>query len=128
MASVSSSILYDNTSEHKRRLAGKLIYSTGSLVAAVVAEIVVLNLIIEVASTLTAVDDWGADTREAMIKLEQGGFLAAGVRDLDGGKGLRKSGPSQGPRGSDAGQFCRHRHKLRARLQLRREHAVVQEV
>ncbi|CAM9133216.1 unnamed protein product [Ectocarpus sp. 6 AP-2014] len=70
MASVSSSVLDDNTSEHKRRLGGKLIYFTGSLVAVVVAEIVVANLIIEVASTLTAVDDWGADTRGAMIKLE----------------------------------------------------------
>ncbi|CAM9375370.1 unnamed protein product [Ectocarpus sp. 8 AP-2014] len=71
MASITSSVLDDNKTEHKRRLRRKLIYSVGLPVAAVVAEIVVGHLIIEVASTLTAVDDWGADTREAMIKLEQ---------------------------------------------------------
>ncbi|CAM9415876.1 unnamed protein product [Ectocarpus sp. 13 AM-2016] len=68
MASVSSSVLDDNTSEHKRRrFAGKLINAAGSLVTV----IVVTNLIIQVYVTLTVVDDWGADTREAMIKLEQ---------------------------------------------------------
>ncbi|CAN0306644.1 unnamed protein product, partial [Ectocarpus sp. 12 AP-2014] len=67
----SSSVLDDNTSEHKRRLAGKLIYAARSLDAAAVAVIVVTNFIIQVYFTLTVVDDWGADTREAMIKLEQ---------------------------------------------------------
>ncbi|CAN0100326.1 unnamed protein product, partial [Ectocarpus fasciculatus] len=35
----------------------------------------VLCLIIQVALTLTAVDDWGAETREAMIELEQANLL-----------------------------------------------------
>ncbi|CAM9131372.1 unnamed protein product [Ectocarpus fasciculatus] len=70
MASVSSSSALDDDTP-KGGLARKLTCSVDSTVAAGT----VLILLIQVVLTLTAVDDWGADTREAMVELEQANLL-----------------------------------------------------
>ncbi|CAN0500836.1 unnamed protein product [Ectocarpus sp. 12 AP-2014] len=59
----SSPPIVDDNSERTAGLARKL---TCSVISIVVAG-TVLDLIIQIALTLTAVDYWGADTREAMI-------------------------------------------------------------
>ncbi|CAM9133762.1 unnamed protein product [Ectocarpus sp. 6 AP-2014] len=61
----------DGNSKRTTGLARKLTCSEISIVAAAT----VLILAIQVALTLTAVDNWGADTREAMIQLEQANLL-----------------------------------------------------
>ncbi|CAM9691761.1 unnamed protein product, partial [Ectocarpus fasciculatus] len=63
-----------DNSDRTRGLARKLTCPEASEVAALAVGVVagaVLCLIIEVTFTLTDVDDWGGDTREAMIELEQ---------------------------------------------------------
>ncbi|CAM9376272.1 unnamed protein product, partial [Ectocarpus sp. 8 AP-2014] len=61
----------DDNSERTTGLARKLTCSEISIVAAGT----VLILAIQVALTLTAVDYWGADTRESMVELEQANLL-----------------------------------------------------
>ena len=74
MASGTSAASYsteDATLETKKVLARKL---TCSILGAVFAG-VLLILLIQVSLTLTAVPDWGADAKQAMIDLEQENIL-----------------------------------------------------